>query len=271
MVSLDLNMSTESVSSPSKDDGPRPVCDRSFLLPLLLQGVSRKVDIGNGCNASEEDKDKESDSDPNWERNTPSVPPVYCSHTCSCENSHKKLPVSNTLVIFTYPHSLLGSLPWMPSLPMAAIQLVCKSSLQPSFLSLSSWYFSLSTMPAPYPPISALPSHANFTCSMTFHQSHCSALLYQCGLVSTWQDVLLWCNSSQASLLLIPARKISSLSHFIDETIFLLSKSWFHILLNDSSIPIEILSWSSCYQLLSRLVWTWPSPRGEIILPCKKR
>ena len=125
-------------------------------------------------------------------------------------------------MIFTYPHSLLGSLPWMPSLPMAAIQLVCKSSLQPSFLSLSSWYTSLSTMPAPYPPISALPSPANFTCSMTFHQSHCSALLYQCGLVSTWQDVLLWCNCSQASLLLIPARKI--LSHFIDETIFLLSK-----------------------------------------------
>ena len=55
-------MSIGGVPSPSKDNGPRPFYERSFFLSVA---VCRKVDIGNGCNASKENEDKESDSDPN--------------------------------------------------------------------------------------------------------------------------------------------------------------------------------------------------------------
>ena len=55
-------MSIGGVPSPSKDNGPRPFYERSFFFSV---GVCRKVDIGNGCNASKENEDKESDSDPN--------------------------------------------------------------------------------------------------------------------------------------------------------------------------------------------------------------
>ena len=76
--SVNLNMSIEGVPSPSKDNGPRPFYERSFFLSV---GVCRKVDIGNGCDASKENEDEESDSDPNREGNTPSVPPVESIYT----------------------------------------------------------------------------------------------------------------------------------------------------------------------------------------------
>ena len=61
-VSEHLNISIEGFPSPSKDQGPRPFCERSLFFSM---GVHRKVDIGDDCNASKENEDKDSDGDPN--------------------------------------------------------------------------------------------------------------------------------------------------------------------------------------------------------------
>ena len=87
-------MSIEGVASPSENNGPRPFYESFFFFLFCVGG---KVDIANGCNASKEDEDSESDRDPTREGNTSPVSPIMSIYTVGCDKS-----VSNTsLVIFT--------------------------------------------------------------------------------------------------------------------------------------------------------------------------
>ena len=85
---MNLNISIENASMvhpPSKYNRPRSIHGLTlltfFFFPLR---VSTNVDIHNGYETAKENHNEKSNSKPNWERNSSSVPPISnCINTCT--------------------------------------------------------------------------------------------------------------------------------------------------------------------------------------------
>ena len=85
---MHLNISIEDASifyPASKNSPPRSIHGfillTSFFFPLR---VSTNVDIHNGYKTAKKNHNQKSNSKPNWERNSSSVPPISnCINTCT--------------------------------------------------------------------------------------------------------------------------------------------------------------------------------------------
>ena len=88
---MHLNMSIENASMvypSSKNSRPRPIHGFPILLTVFFfpLRVSTNVDIHNGCKTAKKNHNEKSNSKPNWERNSSSVPPISnCINTCTAQ------------------------------------------------------------------------------------------------------------------------------------------------------------------------------------------
>ena len=87
---MHLNMSIENASifhPASKNRSPGSIHGFNlFTFFFFHLRVSTNVDIHNGCKTAKENHNEKSNSKPNWERNSSSVPPISnCINTCTVQ------------------------------------------------------------------------------------------------------------------------------------------------------------------------------------------